>query len=364
MATNATVHFSVDGGAHWQRLSLNLPPVRVTDLEIQPEQHAVVISTYGRSFWVLDDLQFLEQLGTADVSSDAPYLFKPQQTWLVTRSSFTLGGNGIGGENLPMGAPVFFQLPRDYDGKVPVKLRFTDASGKVISSFTLSSRKVVKKSKPGFGLPAPPEQEPVHPGMNRFLWNMRYHDATQVKGIFVDPIFGVSLPVGPEVMPGTYYAVLTYRNASQRQPFVVKLDPNLSTTTAELQQRFDLLTQIYNAIDRLDINVNQAIDARGALEKALGAKSVPARRAQQALAGLNRDIDAVVNFKITTLEGPLNFPPKLRAWLGFITNSVSMAFVAPTPSQRQVADMEIQQANTAILRLQSAVANANAALKR
>jgi photosystem II stability/assembly factor-like uncharacterized protein len=362
VATNATVHFSLDGGGHWQLLTLNLPPVRVTDIEIQPEQHAVVISTYGRAIWALDDLQFLEQLRTASVSSDTPYLFKPQQTWLVTRSDFTLGGDGTGGENLPASAAVYFHLPQDYDGHVPVKLSFTDVSGKVINSFTLSSRKI-KKTKAEFGIPAPTVHEPVHPGMNRFLWDLRYADATEVKGIFIDPIFGVSQPVGPEVLPGTYYAVLTYGTTTQKQPVVVKLDPNLSTTTAEMQQRFDLLMQIYHAIDRLDINLNQAIDARHALEKALAVKSVPARQAQQVLDTLNRDIDAVVDFKITTLEGPLNFPPKLRAWLGSITNSVNMAFVAPVPSQRQVADMETKQVDAAISRLQSAVASAKAVLQ-
>ena len=361
-ATNATVHFSLDGGGHWQLLSLNLPPVSVTDIEIQPEQHAVVISTYGRAIWVLDNLQFLEQLSTANVSSDTPYLFKPEQTWLVTRSDFTLGGSGIGGENLPASAAVFFHLPQSYDGHAPVKLSFTDASGKVINSFTLSSREV-KKTKPEFGIPVPPEHEPVHPGMNRFLWDLRYGDATEAKGIFIDPLFGVSSPVGPEVMPGTYDAVLTYGNTTQKQPFVVKLDPNLGTTTAELQQRFDLLMQIHGTIDRLNTSLNQAIDARHALEKAAGAKSVSARHAHQVLASLNDDIDAVVNFKITTLEGPLNFPPKLRAWLGFITNSVSMAFVAPTASQRQVADMEIKQANAAISRLQTDVTSTQAVLK-
>jgi photosystem II stability/assembly factor-like uncharacterized protein len=363
VATNATVHFSVDGGGHWQLLTLNLPPVRVTDIQIQPVQHAVVISTYGRAFWVLDDLQFLEQLRTAKVSTDAPYLFKPQQTWLVTRSSFSLGGSGIGGENLPAGAAVYFHLPQSYDGNAPVKLSFTDAAGKVINSFTLTSRKL-KKSKPQFGIPARVEHEPLRPGMNRFLWDLRYPDATEVKGVFIDPLFGVSPPIGPEVMPGTYYAVLTYRNTSQKQPFVVELDPNLSTTRPELQQRFDLLMQIHNTIDRLDINLNEAIDARGSLEKAVAVKSVPARRALPVLADLNRDIDAVVDFKITTLEGPLNFPPKLRAWLGSITRSVSMAFVAPTTSQRQVVDMEMKQADTAISRLQSAVASANSVLKR
>jgi hypothetical protein len=199
--------------------------------------------------------------------------------------------------------------------------------------------------------------------MNSFLWDLRYGDATEAKGIFIDPLFGVSSPVGPEVMPGTYDAVLTYGSTTQKQSFVVKLDPNLGTTTAELQQRFDLLMQIHNTIDRLDTSLNQAIDARTALEKAADARTVPAHQAQQVLASLNDDIDAVVNFKITTLEGPLNFPPKLRAWLGFITNSINMAFVAPTASQRQVADMEMKQANIAISRLQSAVAGADAVLK-
>jgi hypothetical protein len=164
-------------------------------------------------------------------------------------------------------------------------------------------------------------------------------------------------------MPGTYYAVLTYGNTTQKQPFVIKLDPNLHATTADLQQRFDLLMQIYDTIDRLDINLNQAIDARSALEKAASAKSAPSRQTQEVLAALNRDIDAVVDFKITTLEGPLNFPPRLRAWLGSITNSLNMAFVAPTQSQRQVADMEVKQADAAISRLQSDVAGAKAVLK-
>ncbi len=362
VTTSATVYFSVDGGRQWQPLTLNLPPVRVTDIEIQPEQHAAVISTFGRAYWVLDNLQFLEQLTTAKVSRDEPYLFRPQQTWLVKRSSFSLGGKGIGGQNLPVGATVFFHLPDSYDGASPVRLSFTDASGKLIRSFTLSSRKV-KKAKPKFGQPATMGHKPVHPGMNRFLWNLRYPDATEVKGVFTDPIFGVSVPVGPEVMPGTYYAVLHYRNTTLKQPFVVKLDPNLKTPTADLQQRFDLLMRIRNTINRLDINLNKAIDSRIALEKAVNNRSVRAGRGQRVLDTLNRDINGVVDLKITTLEGPLNFPPRLRAWLGYITRSIDMAFVKPTRSQEQVAAMEMKKAGTAITHLRSAVANAQAVLK-
>ena len=47
-ATSRTVYDSQDGGRQWQPLTLNLPAVRVNDIEIQPEQHAVVLATFGR----------------------------------------------------------------------------------------------------------------------------------------------------------------------------------------------------------------------------------------------------------------------------------------------------------------------------
>ena len=97
-----------------------------------------VIATFGSGFWVLDDLQSLEQLGAAHVPSDAPALFKPQQTWLVTRRMSGFGGpKGLGGQNLAPGATVFFHLPAGYHGKTPVTLSFTDATGKLIRSYTL-----------------------------------------------------------------------------------------------------------------------------------------------------------------------------------------------------------------------------------
>jgi hypothetical protein len=76
------------------------------------------------------------------------YLFKPQQAWLVTRG---MGGgddsSGPGGENVAPGVTVFFHLPADYNGRTPVKLIFSDASGKFIRSFTLHL-KAMGKPKP------------------------------------------------------------------------------------------------------------------------------------------------------------------------------------------------------------------------
>jgi photosystem II stability/assembly factor-like uncharacterized protein len=357
--TSGTVYISLDGGAQWQPLSLNLPAVRVNDVEIQPEQHAVVLATFGRGFWVLDNLQFLEQLGTAKVASDAPYLFKPQQAWLVTRSGGGFGPRGTGGENLAPGDTVFFHLPADYDGSTPVTLSFTDASGKLIHSFTLHL-KTKGKPEPTSSVPAVARKQQeerltaVEPGMNHFQWDLRYPDAVEVKGIF-NSGFSASAPVGPEVLPGNYSVTLIYGHTTQKQPFVVKLDPQLQTTQTELQQRFDLLMQIHGAQNRLDTSLNKAIDARDALQKTVASDS----QAQPALDRLNHDIDDLVDLQIQSGEGALVYPPRLRSWLSAISGQISMAFVPPTPAMVQVADGYIHDADAGVSRLQADVAAAN-----
>jgi hypothetical protein len=183
---------------------------------------------------------------------------------------------------------------------------------------------------------------------------MRYPDAVEVKGLFHSG-FSASVPVGPEIVPGTYNVTLTVGQNSVKQPFVVKLDPRLHTTQAELQQRFDLLMRIHKAINSLDTALNQAIDVRDA-----GAKSGD-DGADPAMAALNRDIEDLVDLKIQSGEGALVYPGRLRAWLSGITGQVSMAPVAPTASMVQVAEDYIQQADAGVKRLQAEIASVKTA---
>lgn len=368
--TSETVYMSLDGGAAWQPLSLNLPAVRVNDVEIQPEQHAVVLATFGRGFWVLDNLQFLEQLSAAKVDGDQAYLFRPQQAWLSSRSGGGFGPRGVGGKNPAAGAAVFFHLPADYDGKTPVTLSFTDASGKLVRSFTLHLKKKEKKG-------AKPEPEPsnpavarkkaeekltaVGPGMNHFQWNLRYADAEDVKGVF-NSFFSAAVPVGPEVMPGTYTVTLQYGHTKETEPLVVKLDPRLKTTRAELAQRFDLLMQLHETLNRLDVNLNQAIDARDALKKEAAKGGASAKAAEAAMDKLNGDIDSLVDLRIQSDEGALVYPPLLRSWLSSISGQISMALVAPTPAMVQVAHGYMKDADEGVSRLQADVAAADKVL--
>lgn len=349
LGTSKTVYVSLDYGKKWMPLGLNLPPVRVEDIAIQAAQHAVVLATFGRAFWVLDNLALLEQLGKGQVVRGAPYLFKPQQTWLVMRSS-TRRQQPDTGTNKPAGATVFFYLPADYSGQ-SVKLRFMNSSGKLIKSVKLP--KINRKThKP---------KEPLHAGMNRFQWNLRYPTAVDVKGVY-NSFFSAAKPVGPKVMPGNYYVEMSYRGKTLKQPFVVKLDPRLATTHTGLQERFNLLMEIHTAVNQLDKTLNQAIDTRSALQKVRAKNRVLSNRAKAALAGLNQQIKALVDLKIQSGEGALVYPPKLRSWLTSIASSIGSALVEPTAAQRRVAAMYIRQEHEGVAHLRAAIENGKAAL--
>jgi hypothetical protein len=195
--------------------------------------------------------------------------------------------------------------------------------------------------------------------MNRFQWDMRYPEATEVKGIFHSS-FSATNPIGPEVVPGTYKVTLRYGSTTQTQPVEIKLDPRLHTTAAELQTRFALLMRLHDAVNGLDTKLNEAISARDSLQKTLGNGGAENTQSHATLDKLNRDIDNLVDLRIQSGEGALVYPPRLRSWLSAITGQIEMALVPPTPAMVQVANGYISDAAAGVARLQADLAGARA----
>ncbi|MGH9541628.1 MAG: hypothetical protein ACRD2H_07070, partial [Terriglobales bacterium] len=187
----------------------------------------------------------------------------------------------------------------------------------------------------------------LHPGMNQFLWNLRYPDATDVNGVLWS-VNGASEPVGPEVPPGTYYVQLSYGGATTpKRAFTVTLDPRLHASQAALEQRFDLMMRIYKAENELDGTLNQALALRDKLAPTSAAYT-----------SLNDAIGGLVELRIQSSEGGLMFRARLHAWLTNIGQQVDQEFEAPTPAMVQVADLYIQEADAGAALLRAAMARA------
>ena len=354
VATSKTVYMSLDNGANWQPLTLNLPPVRVSDIGIQGAQHAVVLATFGRGMWVLDDLKYLEQLNQAQVADNAPYLFKPQQTWLVQRSSFSFGGSRAGGENAPSGATVYYYLPASYTPGTPVKLSFTTADGTLINSFDLP---VVPKPNGTTNKVEKPTHLPeLHPGMNRYQWDLRYKPAIYPNGYFISETGRIEAPT---IVPGTYYAVLDYNGQQLKEPFEVKLDPRLNTTQEQLQARNDLLLKINDTLNAMNTAVNQATEARSRLQKAVAGGQVSPARAREVLVALDRDIDALVNFKIQSGEGDLVYETRVEIRLIQLAGDIGQSYTPLKPQNLVGFSILSKQAQDGQQRLAADVTAAN-----
>jgi photosystem II stability/assembly factor-like uncharacterized protein len=389
LGTRSTVYFSLDDGAHWQVLTLNLPVTQVRDIAINTAQGQVVAATHGRAFWVLDNLMFLEQLTkNPAVQSNGSYVFAPQQAWLTHDYGSPDPDRRRppdAGYNPPFGATVFFHIPENYDGKTPATLQFVDANGKVIRSIPLhlateeEKKEKEKESAAQIGLhlenPAAEvdhSEEPtdqrirekeaklaaIEPGMNRLQWDLRYPYATEITGYHA-PIAAGGLEdsvAGPVVVPGTYSVVLDYNGQKTQQSFTVVLDPRLHATQADLEARLALDLQIYADLDALDKDINQALAVRDKLQKAIESKTVTGAQTSSVLASLNRDIDRVAAMQMKASEGSLMFETKLRDHLAYLSADVDLSYGRPAAAHYAVFKELDQQAKQAEQKLRTDVA--------
>jgi hypothetical protein len=390
------VYFSLDGAAHWQPLTLNLPVTQVRDIAINSRQGNVVLATHGRAFWVLDNLTVLEQLTkNPTVQSNAAFLFAPQQAWLTHAYGVPSPERRRppdAGYNPPFGATVFFHVPQDYDGKTPATLQFTDAQGKVIRSLTLhlaTEKEKRDKQKEEGKEPQTGEQASMHqenpaadedsnkstdqlireketklgavePGMNRLQWDLRYPYAEEVAGYHA-PIAAGGLDdsvEGPVVVPGTYSVVLDYGGQKAQQNFMVSLDPRLHATQQDLEAHLELDLQIHADIGSLVKAINRALAARDKLQKAVANQTATEAQAA-ALTALNRDIDSVAQMSMKSSEGSLLFETKLRDHLAYLAADIDLSYTRPTAAHYAVFRELDRQAKDAEKKLEAEAAEAD-----
>jgi len=335
------VYVSFDDGGSWQTLQRNLPIVPIHDLVVKDND--LVAATHGRSFWILDDLTPLQQLADS-VARAARYLFTPRDPYRMG------GGGGFGGApsgvgaNPPSGAVVFFYLKDKPDSTAEVRLDVLDGRDSVIRRFT------TKPKEPGDSLK-------VRAGMNRFVWNLRYPEASRFQGM----IFWAGGTQGPVAVPGTYKVRLSAGDWSQTRSFNLKRDPRVTTTAEDYQRQFDLLVRIRDRVSAANDAVKRIRDVKEALDgaatRARAMTGETGRRiALQAdsIKGRLSVIEAeIYQVKNRSSQDPLNYPIRLNNKIAALAGVVGSAPAAPTDQAVQVFDDLSAQLQTQLDRLKA-----------
>lgn len=310
-ATETQVWFSIDDGARWNSLRLDMPAISVRDIRVKDDDTCLcsdlVAGTHGRGFWILDNVTPLRQMAEAQAAT-AAYLFKP-----ATAVRVRPGMNNATewtpelphGENPPAGGLIDYYLAADVTG--PVALDILDSRGTVVRS--LSSDDPVLKPDPALDpegydkvcranptapncrvplyWPAPQMVLSTKKGMHRFSWDLHFEpigDEPRVAGS-VGAVPGRTYPVvnSPWAPPGQYTARLNAGGKSYSQPFTLRLDPRVKTPSADLERAAALSREMYDGA----LAANAAyLAARALVEKldAAGPASAASKSEAESLA--------------------------------------------------------------------------------
>jgi photosystem II stability/assembly factor-like uncharacterized protein len=242
--TETTVYVSFDNGDHWQSLRQNLPSTSIRDLEVHTDNHQndLVISTYGRGFWVLDDITPLREIAAKarTISASSVYLFKPQEAIRSRLNSnwdqpFSIEVPHA--PNVPYGALVDYYLSREPSS--PIQLQVFDSAGSLVRTITSTPPPPIEDAAyPHYWLAGPETRAlSTHVGLNRINWNLQYDDPPALRHDLENQMNMVEGavtpgPHGPQAIPGVYTLRLTVDGKVYTSEVTVVNDPRVGQTPA------------------------------------------------------------------------------------------------------------------------------------
>jgi hypothetical protein len=237
--TETTVYVSFDKGDHWQLLRQNLPTTSVRDLTIHTDYHMndLVIGTYGRGFWVLDDITPLRQIAASaqTISSSPTYLFTPEEAIRARVNSnwdqpFSIEVPHA--PNPPYGVIVDYYL--SHEPKGPIQLQVFDSKGKLVRTMTSTLPPPIEGAAYPLYWLASPESRALttHVGMNRVNWDLYYDNPPALRHdleneMNMTPGATTPGPHGPQVIPGVYTLKLTVDGKVDTRDVTVMNDPRV-----------------------------------------------------------------------------------------------------------------------------------------
>ena len=257
--TETTVYVSFDNGDHWQTLRQNLPSTSIRDLTVHTDYHMndLVIGTYGRGFWVLDDITPLRQIAAhaQTIASSPAFLFEPEQAIRARMNSNWDQPTSIEvphAVNVPYGVLVDYYLSKAPAG--PIQLQVFDAKGNLVR--TMSSvlpPPIEGQAYPRYWLASPEARAlSTNVGMNRMNWDLFYDDPPAMRHDLenqMNMVPGATTPGphGPQVIPGVYTLKLTVDGQVYTRNVTVMNDPRVGQSPALMaalraQNEFALLS--------------------------------------------------------------------------------------------------------------------------
>jgi photosystem II stability/assembly factor-like uncharacterized protein len=387
IGTEFGLFFTVDGGAKWIQLRGGLPVIAMRDLAIHKGHNDLVVATFGRSFYVLDDYSPLRAVKTETLAQESN-LFPVKDALMYVRSSAVLAGaqgaSFFTAPNPPYGAVITYYMKdrimtkrqkrqqtereaarknepikyptrqelREEAEEEPPALLFTisDAEGKVVRRLTASAM---------FGI-------------QRVTWDFRYAPPIVQAAPQLPPGleglggagggFGGQGPQGEQAMPGKYTVTMAKRVGGVITPLAGSQAFNVVAEGTEKMTPQDrtILAEFQRKVIKLQRAVTGALDAANTAKTKLGLMKRAALEApgsNQAVLDEVNALDDKFDEVLQALRGGRELsdipPPSINQRVNAIVQRIRLTALRPTQSQQDQYNIAAEEFKAALAKLKT-----------
>ena len=383
--TEFGLYFSIDGGQRWIQLKGGLPTIQVRDLNIQKRENDLVVGTFGRGIYILDNYTPLRSIEPETLRQEAVVF--PVKDALMFIQSQPLGGRGKSfqgerfytADNPPFGATVTWYLkealktrkekrqeaereadrkgaPVGWPTRAELRAEEEEEAPAILLTITDASGNVVRRLN-----------GPVAAGIQRLTWDLRYPAANLPGPPQPDADSDFEPPGGPLVMPGTYKAQLAKRidgvvtPLGPPQEFQVTVEGQETMSTAD----HAALVEFQQKAQRLQRAVSGATQAANALRPRLTAikrainetPSLPHRLHEDAMALEKRTNEIVLALSgdAAARRRNMNVPPSINDRVSYVVGAQRMSISRPTQTQQNQYNAAAQDFEGVLVQLRQLI---------
>ncbi len=364
VGTEFGVFFTVNGGQKWIQMKGNLPTIAVRDIAIQKQANDLVLATFGRGFYVLDDYSMMRQTNKQSLEQSS-MLFPVKDALMYIRSNAVFSGfqgsSFYTAPNPPYGAAMSYYLkdapktlkqirqeaereadkkkqPIRYPSIEELRTETEEDAPALLFTITDADNKVVRRIS-----------APAAPGIQRVVWDMRYTPpaiSAAPPRASADPDlpegFAGRGPQGPLVMPGKYSVSMAMRVRGVVTPmpgtqnFEVVVEGREKMTDAERAE----LVAFQRQLSDLQRSVGGANEAATVTKTRIGflkraAAETPV--ANQQFINQAKQYDDQINDIVNELRGGRENsdtpPPSISSRISVVADTVRLSTVKPTQTQ-------------------------------
>jgi hypothetical protein len=396
IGTEFGVFFTIDGGQKWIQLKGGMPVISVRDLAIQKRENDLVVGTFGRSIYILDNYTPLRLLKPEMLNQEAAMF--PVKDAMMYIQSQPLGGRGksfqgeayFTAENPAFGATFTYYLkeaPKTKKQKRQDAEKEADRKGAPLPYPALADLSAEEEEEaPGMILTISDAtgrivrrlNAPLTAGMNRVTWDLRYPAPTLApprpadgeEDPFAEP------PGGPLVMPGKYSVTLAKRvngvisRLSTPQEFTVYAEGQGAMSAPDRAA----LVEFQQKVARLQRAVSGAVETANQLRTRLGQIKRALHETPAAEAKLSDDaasLEKRTNEILRSLRGDTALrqrqeilPPSIVERVNTIVSDQRMSTSPPTQTQKDHYAAAAQEFELVLSRLRPLIESDLAKLEK